>query len=43
MTAIKKEQEKHTTKYWLISASKDHVQTGVSTGIAQANHGNWHL
>jgi hypothetical protein len=39
MTAIKKEQEKHTTKYWLISASKDHVQTGVSAGIAQANHG----
>jgi hypothetical protein len=32
-------QEKPSTRYWLISASKDHVKTGVSAGIAQANHG----
>jgi hypothetical protein len=27
------------TKYWLIVASKNHVQRGVSAGFAQANHG----
>lgn len=27
------------TKYWVIVASKDHVKTGVSQGIAQACHG----
>lgn len=26
-------------KYWMIVASKDHVQTGVADGIAQACHG----
>ena len=26
-------------KYWIIVASKDHVQTGVKEGIAQACHG----
>lgn len=26
-------------KYWIIVASKDHVQTGVSQGFAQACHG----
>ncbi len=26
-------------KYWIIVASKDHVRTGVSEGIAQACHG----
>lgn len=27
------------TKYWVIVASKDHVKTGISEGIAQACHG----
>lgn len=27
------------TKYWVIVASKDHVKTGISQGIAQACHG----
>lgn len=27
------------TKYWVIAASKDHVKTGIATGIAQACHG----
>lgn len=27
------------TKYWIIVASKDHVQKGISEGIAQACHG----
>ena len=27
------------TKYWIIVASKDHVKTGIATGIAQACHG----
>ncbi|AWM12820.1 EVE domain-containing protein [Flavobacterium sp. NRK F10] len=27
------------TKYWIFVASKDHVRTGVSEGIAQACHG----
>ncbi|WP_343633624.1 EVE domain-containing protein [Fluviicola sp.] len=26
-------------KYWVIVASKDHVQTGISEGFAQACHG----
>ncbi len=26
-------------RYWVIVASKDHVQNGVRWGIAQANHG----
>lgn len=26
-------------KYWIIVASKDHVQTGIKEGIAQACHG----
>jgi len=26
-------------RYWVIAASKEHVQYGVSMGIAQANHG----
>jgi hypothetical protein len=26
-------------KFWIISASKDHVQTGITQGIAQAGHG----
>jgi hypothetical protein len=26
-------------KYWIIVASKDHVKTGISEGIAQACHG----
>jgi EVE domain len=26
-------------KYWVIVASKDHVKTGISDGIAQACHG----
>ena len=28
-----------TARYWVIVASKEHVQYGVSVGIAQANHG----
>ena len=32
-------QEKRNTKYWIISASKDHVKTGIAAGIAQACHG----
>lgn len=27
------------TKYWIVVASKDHVQVGVEQGIAQACHG----
>ncbi len=27
------------TKYWIIVASKDHVQNGIAEGIAQACHG----
>jgi predicted RNA-binding protein len=27
------------TKYWIIVASKDHVNIGVNGGFAQANHG----
>ncbi len=27
------------TRYWVIVASKNHVQNGVRFGIAQANHG----
>jgi hypothetical protein len=27
------------TKYWIIVASKDHVQRGIKEGIAQACHG----
>lgn len=27
------------TKYWVIVASKDHVKTGISEGIAQTCHG----
>ena len=27
------------TKYWIIVASKDHVKSGIETGIAQACHG----
>ncbi len=27
------------TRYWIIVASKDHVKTGVSDGIAQTCHG----
>jgi predicted RNA-binding protein len=26
-------------RYWIIIASRDHVQTGVAGGFAQANHG----
>jgi len=26
-------------KYWIVVASRDHVQTGVREGICQANHG----
>ncbi len=29
----------HDLKYWIISASKDHVKNGLKEGIAQANHG----
>ncbi len=29
----------HPTKYWLLVASKDHVQIGVQGGFCQANHG----
>ena len=32
-------KEKRNTKYWIISASKDHVKTGIAEGIAQACHG----
>lgn len=28
-----------TTRYWIVVASKDHVQRGVAAGFAQANHG----
>jgi predicted RNA-binding protein len=28
-----------TVRYWVIVASKDHVQRGVSGGFCQANHG----
>ena len=28
-----------TTRYWIIVASKDHVQRGVVGGFIQANHG----
>jgi predicted RNA-binding protein len=31
--------ETRPTKYWIISASKDHVKNGLRKGIAQANHG----
>ena len=27
------------TKYWIVVASKDHVQNGIAAGIAQAGHG----
>src|SRR5215467_7859809 len=27
------------TKYWIVVASKDHVETGKTLGIVQANHG----
>jgi len=27
------------TKYWIVVASKDHVETGKKLGIVQANHG----
>ena len=30
---------KEEVKYWIITASKDHVKKGVSQGIAQAGHG----
>ena len=30
---------KNEIKYWVIVASKDHVKTGIETGIAQACHG----
>jgi len=29
----------NNTRYWVISASKDHVKSGVLEGIAQACHG----
>lgn len=29
----------HKAKYWIIVASKDHVEVGVAQGIAQACHG----
>lgn len=32
-------EQKRDTKYWIIVASKDHVQHGVEQGIAQACHG----
>jgi len=32
-------QEKRKPKYWVIVASKDHVKTGITEGIAQACHG----
>lgn len=28
-----------TTRYWMIVASKDHVQRGMAGGFIQANHG----
>ena len=31
--------ESQNTKYWISVASKDHVKTGVTEGIAQACHG----
>ena len=31
--------ENRETKYWIITASKDHVKDGVSQGIVQASHG----
>lgn len=31
--------ENNGTKYWIIVASRDHVQSGVEQGIAQACHG----
>lgn len=30
---------KRDAKYWIIVASKDHVKTGITEGIAQACHG----
>lgn len=32
-------EQKRDTKYWIIVASKDHVQHGVEQGVAQACHG----
>lgn len=29
----------HSTRYWIVVASRDHVQRGVDGGFAQANHG----
>ena len=33
------DSETHEPHYWIIVASRDHVQAGVRDGFAQANHG----
>jgi hypothetical protein len=31
--------KQENTRYWILVASRDHVQTGVEEGICQASHG----